>query len=129
MIRTILALALAAILAGCDTTSSSSVPSGAEAPRLTVTVLSGTKAAPVDSPTVRVDWSHENHVALEVRTARNSDDYPGDSFTYIPDTLGAGSMTFKFRCADSLRVFAWVGAKVDTGKIGTRDSSRIIYCK
>lgn len=128
MIRAILALALVALLAGCDTTDSSS-PSGAEAPRLTVTVLTGTKAAPVDSPTVKVAWEHEGRVSLHVRTAKNGNS-SSDSSIVLLEQVANGSITTKFHCTDSLRVFVVASAKVDTGySAKAADTSKTIYCK
>ena len=135
MIRTILALALGAFLAGCDTTNSSSVPSGAEAPRLTVTVLTGTKAAPVDSPTVRVAWEHESGVqgAVFLRKSSASAAVYSD---YITATT-ARDTVFRLACSDSANVIVriWPAAGVDTTSIAAamkswaQDSSKTVYCK
>lgn len=135
MIRTILALALVAFLAGCDTTSSSSVPSGAEAPRLTVTVLSGTKAAPVDSPTVRVAWEHETPSSITLYVNKNQRSLQAGFVDYF--VRSSGDTLIKFGCSDSLllSVFAFPNTGADTtGSLWTSkstaiDTSKTIYCK
>lgn len=127
--KALVALALVALLAGCDTTDSSA-PSGAEAPRLSVTVLSGTKSAPVDSPEVKIEWNHEGRVYLTVRTVKKVEDYPGDSIISLFDQPGIGSLTAKFHCLDSFRIVAKAVAKVDTTPSAfSLDTSKTIYCK
>ncbi len=133
MIRTILALALVAFLAGCDTTSSSSVPSGAEAPRLTVTVLSGTKAAPVDSPTVRVAWEQNDSVSIVVMgitagrdgktTTFLTDDGTGNAFL---SRSGSGSIDLRVGCQDSVKIAALASALRGHS---AGDTTKTVYCK
>lgn len=136
MIRTILALALVAILAGCDTTSSSSVPSGSEAPRLTVTVLSGTKAAPVDSPTVRVAWEHEGLSWIVVYANQGHRSVQTGLVDYFRRL--SGDTLVRFGCRDSLllSVYAFPDTGADTSsgsfwtsKSATSDTSKTVYCK
>lgn len=134
MIRAILALALVAILAGCDTTDSSA-PSGAEAPRLTVTILTGTKAAPVDSPKVRIAWEHEtlSSVAIYANSSKRSRETGFVDYFVRP----SGDTLIKFGCKDSLllSVFAFpnIGGdttgNVYTSKSSAIDTSKTVYCK
>lgn len=142
--KALVALALVALLAGCDTTDSSA-PSGAEAPRLTVTVLTGTKAAPAASPIIRIEWEHESKIMVsgsEMQITKYQD--------YI-NNIGAGNTigqigfsgnpkgdtTISIVCHDSTKVFikAWpiLGKITDpswvTPNIFAIDTSKIVYCK
>lgn len=132
MTRTILALALVAFLAGCDTTDSSA-PSGAEAPRLTVTVLTGTKVAPVDSPKVRIAWEHESAVNIGVAAKNGFDSilgYPAIIYNKL-----SGDTVLVIPCIDSAKVIALVSIQPKQNANGSWDSARKIddskkvYCK
>lgn len=63
MIRTILALALVAVLTGCDSATSDPVviPSGNQSPTLRATLLS---AMPTDSPIIQIEWAHQDSISL-----------------------------------------------------------------
>lgn len=114
--KTILALALVAILAGCDTTSSSSVPSGAEAPRLTLTVIS---AIPTDNPIIQIEWEHQDSVSIYATERWRFDfdkwgQYSTDAKSLIvgtqlgsdgvPKMPGIGKIQVKAECRDSATV-------------------------
>lgn len=66
MTRTILALALVAILAGCDTTDSSPVPSGNDTPILRVIAVSGTDKNPALTPIARIEWEYQDSIYINV---------------------------------------------------------------
>jgi len=120
MIRAILSVAAAAVLAGCMTTESSpagramasdSNPSGSEAARLTVTVQAGTKASPVDTPIVRIEWAHQDSVELgSVAVQKDGNGYSTFGILDIPATQalmkcqGTGFVIQKVKCKDSVKV-------------------------
>jgi hypothetical protein len=144
MIRTILSVALAAMLAGCATSegpTAPAIPSGNEAPRLVLTVLTGTKAAPVDTPTVRIAWWHQDSVFVYAVGVLNKNDPSlwtpltddgtphltgdGADHEYI-FRHGSGSLDVKVPCADSTAVHAGVG--IVHGEPTAADSTWV-YCK
>ena len=127
MTRTALALLAAFALAACDqSTSAEPIPSGTDAPRLTVTVLTGTKVAPVDTPTVKVEWAYADSLAIINMSNPNS--AYSDAFTY---EVGSGSLVKKINCSDSVRVkIAAMPSHTSAGLSGTAfDSSKTVYCK
>jgi hypothetical protein len=116
MTRTALALLAAFALAACDqSTSAEPIPSGTDAPRLTVTVLTGTKAAPVDTPTVKVEWAYADSLAI-INAYNLSDNIL---------ELGSGSLVKKIACSDSVKVKI---AAMTKSNIAI-DTSKSVYCK
>ena len=116
MTRIAFALLAAFALAACDqSTSPEPIPSGTQAPRLTVTVLTGTKAVPVDTPTVRVDWAYADSVGI--LNLDNLSDRTPES--------GSGSLIKKINCSDSVKVKI---AAMTKSNIAI-DTSKSVYCK
>lgn len=122
--RHLLALfALAFALVACDDTATTApadtIPGPPDAPRLEVTALTGTKAAPVDSPTVKVQWWYKDSVHIAV----------GNSSRFIinPTSLikGIGDTTVKVACGslstDKIYVAVYVG--------NPKYDSVQVYCK
>ena len=121
MTRTAFALLAAFALAACDQSTRSSIPSGTEAPRLTVTVLTGTKAVPAAWPTVKVDWEYADSGRIDVNGNR----------THTATTFhGSGSVIEQINCtySDSVQiyVYAYIGSSLFA--VGA-DSSKTVYCK
>ena len=126
--RHLLALfALAFALVACDDTATTApadtIPGPPDAPRLSVTVLTGTKAAPVDSPTVKVQWWYKDSAVLVVAP------YGTGGYAILPTTRKAiGDTLVKVSCGlhDSTDVFVAASSKdmehlsLDTVKV---------YCK
>jgi hypothetical protein len=103
------------LLAGCEqsTSSTDSLPTGTEAPRLTLTVLSGTKANPVDSPSVKVAWAHKDADSLYM-------DYLV-AFTNNRDSIGINcDKSGVYACGSG--VFVSTADTVITGACGSHDS-------
>ena len=118
MTRTALALLAAFALAACDqSTSAEPIPSGTDAPRLTVTVLTGTKVAPVDTPTVKVEWSYADSGLISVNDS---------AFSFH----NSGSRINKISCIDSTKIHVFAIGQDGTKFSGiTKDSSKTVYCK
>jgi hypothetical protein len=138
MIRAILSLAITAMFFGCadsSTASTESIPSGLEAPRLTVTVLKGTKAAPVDTPVVKIEWVHRDSTTIisiglfksgdSVKTFWLADDGAGSGEPFF-NRVGNGVFSSKIsRCTDSVFVFTQASAIRGYSKT----DSTWVYCK
>lgn len=121
--RIILLLAITALLFGCadsSTASTESIPSGLEAPRLTVTVLKGTKSAPVDTPVVKIEWVHRDSTTIasigllksgdSVKTFWVTDDGAGSGEPFF-NKVGNGVFSAKISCCtDSVFVFTQASA-------------------
>ena len=120
--------ALSFLLVACDeaTTAPASaedIPGPGENPRLAVTVLTGTKAAPVDSPTVKVQWWYKDTVKVTV-VERNS----LTNYFYRNEVKGSGDAVVKLNCgnSDSLRIK--VSAN-DPYTIKVQSDTLVVYCK
>ena len=153
MNRIIFAAALAAMLAGCMSSESPTapaaepIPSGNQAPRVMLTIVSGTKAAPVDTPVVMVTWWHQNSLnGMRFDVARTIFGIRGgygeqitqsgerviwdginpiDSFPIPPFKTPSDSYTFKAPgCIDSL----WIHVAVFVGS-GNTWKDTAVYCK
>lgn len=114
---------LAFALVACDDTATTApvdtIPGPPDAPRLEVTVLTGTKAAPVDSPTVKVQWWYKDSVHIAV----------GDNSRFVisPTNLikGIGDTTVKVSCGTQDSVTIYAAAYVGNPRY---DSAKV-YCK
>jgi hypothetical protein len=119
--------ALALGLAACDdatTAPAETIPGPGENPRLSVTVLTGTKAAPVDSPTVKVQWWYKDSAKIVIAP------YSTGGYAIDPNVnrKGLGDTIVKFSCgkSDSTKVYvAASDVKMNYMKIDTV----FAYCK
>ena len=160
MIRTLTLTILAAlslVLTGCDTTTEPTaqvdppIPTGAQAPRTVLQVIAGTKAAPVDTPVVKITWWHADTVGITLQAYHSAQDALGvggyfgeailpngqnkqDSSGFVgltgspaprPLSVPSDSHTFKIpSCKDS----AYVIIKVTSKSIATSRDSAWVYC-
>lgn len=142
MIRKLPLLAIALALVGCQETTAPTasrmmadpIPSGNQAPRMTVTVVAGTKAAPVDTPVVRVAWEHQDSVM--VGFTEQMFRATGDSIFVLDQCktksewwgqpAGGGSIDLKIPCVDSARIYGSIYTK--TFDNPGLDTVRV-YCK
>ena len=137
--RSILAAASALLvtfaIVACDSSTSSNIPSGTEPPILFVTVISGTKTAPVDSPTAIISWQHQDSVAILIdgrllNDTISNDPHRSQLFAVVPSS---GSKRIKFYCQDSIRItvtgVAWKAYSSISAASIAYDSSKIAYCK
>lgn len=118
--------ALALCLAACDdatTAPAETIPGPGENPRLSVTVLTGTKAAPVDSPTVKVQWWYKDSIAVGVYEKRT---LTGKFFGQV--LKGSGDIVVKLNCRGSDSLGAIISATDPYTGIGAVDSVQV-YCK
>jgi hypothetical protein len=138
-----IALLLLIFLASCDnSTSSEPVPAYPDLPQMTVTVLTGTKEAPVDSPSIKVSWRYADSVGVNLVTYRaDTIVAPGELSVYsryltsTPSIVGKGVNSFVFKASckdrDSARVMAivrfWIPSQLSSG--AASDSSKVIHCK
>lgn len=130
--RHLLALfALAFALVACDDTATTAptdtIPGPNENPRLEVTVLTGTKAAPVDSPTVKVQWWYNGDLRIAGGGINNSMNVTVGPQVLMLEKKSSGDTTVKVGCA-GLSELLYVFQAVGTGPGGTIDTSRV-YCK
>lgn len=157
MIRTLTLTILAAlslVLTGCDTTTEPTaqvdppIPTGAQAPRTVLQVIAGTKAAPVDTPVVKITWWHADTVNLGFLLTQTSSkigtmgslsqgkiSWSGDStlFSPIPNqalmkpfSIPSDSYSFKaVGCKDSLFVVIVVSPLGGAD----RNDSTWVYCR
>lgn len=119
-------------LAACDdstTAPTDTIPGPPNAPRLTLTVLTGTKAAPVDSPTVKVEWAYTDSVSLMAVIAPSN----GVSATYLMNTKdarpGKGEITLRAGCnnIDSSKIYFMANDLHLRSEV--RYDSLIVHCK
>jgi hypothetical protein len=136
MIRAILSLAAAAILAGCMTTESSPTAARSmaapEPPTFTISVVTGIKSAPVDSPLVKLTWNGPDSVNLNL-IMRVPGVFPPSAFTTEGKELNflhaaaSGSINSKVSChgADSILL----QGSAETLGVGNTNTSAWVYCK
>lgn len=119
-------------LAACDdstTAPTDTIPGPPNAPRLTLTVLTGTKAAPVDSPTVKVEWAFSDSVNVVAVIAPSN----GIAATYLMDLRdnrnGIGWNVLKAGCngVDSAKLYFM--ASDYKRRSADRSDSLIVHCK
>lgn len=119
-------------LAACDdstTAPTDTIPGPPNAPRLTLTVLTGTKAAPVDSPTVKVEWAFADSVDVG---AGFGGVFGYSSVNYVLANVrfsGIGAYTVKAGCGgnDSAKVSAVIQSAKRNSAFAV--DSVIIHCK
>jgi len=130
--RHLLALfALAFALVACDDTATTAptdtIPGPPDAPRLSVTVLTGTKAAPVDSPTVKVQWWYKESVNIAGSGIGDSlYSIVDGSTTIIFQHNASGDSTVKVGCAGKNNIKYMIAAQ-GSGKYSV-DTIQV-YCK
>lgn len=117
-------------LAACDdstTAPTDTIPGPPNAPRLTLTVLTGTKAAPVDSPTVKIQWWYTDSVTVAGGGLEfNSNTVATGSTILVSHSKGIGDTLLKVGCGgmDSVRyMFSVVGNGVWSS------DTAIVHCK
>lgn len=130
--RHLLALfALSFALVACDDTATTAptdtIPGPPDAPRLSVTVLTGTKAAPVDSPTVKVQWWYKDSVGITVATF-NSNYSAGRYYGVGILKVISGDSTYKVGCESLDSLSVGVSAKSVKSSATQWDTVKV-YCK
>lgn len=125
-------LALALGLAACDDSSTTApvttdaIPGPPNAPLLTVTVLTGTKAAPVDSPTVKIAWAYKDWVQITLAVGKSIDDLDSIKMPIMKVMNGIGDTLAKIDCANasSIKVYSMA-----YGGYASATDSTTVYCK
>lgn len=132
MRKILFALALSLALAACDDSTSTApvddIPGPPNAPRIAITVLTGTKAAPVDSPTVKVQWWYKDSIGFCASTHYARVPIVMN-YLAVENAPGISSRVFKIECGglDSVK-FGFGAAQYLQNYEGKIDSVTA-YCK